>query len=212
MSNLNDLLCDTWFHTRVVAAPADLEAVYALRYQIYCEERAYLPAGNYPDRLETDRYDEHSVQFAAFDSAGGIAAAARLVLPRAQAGLPYQQHCATFAEFDQATPDCAAEVSRLVLNRGYRQPPGGGHLGTVVLGIYREMYRYSHANGISHWYAAMERSLQRLLYRYGFCFTPIGPQVDYFGPVAPYSADVAALLRGLGQRRPALHAWFTSGW
>jgi N-acyl-L-homoserine lactone synthetase len=208
LSNLAEIRFEPCFHTCVVSAPEDLKAVFGLRYQVYCEERRFLPAGRYPDRLETDGHDAHAVHFAAFDSRGAVAAAARLVVERGQGTLPFQEHCAVFDGVGAPAVATAAEVSRLVLNRGYRKPPGGGPLGSVVLEIYRAMYRYSVAHGIGHWYAAMERPLHRLLHRYGFHFNAIGPPADYFGPVAPYSADVSVLLGGLERQHPTLHGWF----
>jgi N-acyl-L-homoserine lactone synthetase len=208
LSNLNDFRFEPFFDTRRARSTEDLIAVFGLRYRIYCEERGFLPASHYPDRLETDRHDAHAVHFAAFDNHGVIAAAARLVVTQEQGYLPYQEHCAVFDGVSAPVPASTAEVSRLVLNRGYRKPPGGGPLGSVVLEIYRAMYRYSVAHGIGHWYAAMERPLHRLLHRYGFHFSAIGPPADYFGPVAPYSADVSVLLGGLERQHPTLHGWF----
>jgi N-acyl amino acid synthase of PEP-CTERM/exosortase system len=74
--------------------------------------------------------------------------------------------------------------------------------------LYRAMFQYSRENGIRYWYAAMERSLARLLGRYGFDFTPIGPQVDYYGPVTVYMADLRALEEKVSVADPALFKWF----
>src|SRR5690606_15783528 len=61
----------------------------------------------------------------------------------------------------------------------------------IVLGLYKTMYQASKRQGITHWLAAMERSLLRLLTRYNIGFQPIGPELDYFGPVVPYIAAIA---------------------
>jgi len=211
VTQLSAIPTETWLRTGPVTTPADLEAVFGLRYQVYCQERRYLDCADYPDALESDAYDGHAVHFAAFDQCGSVAAAARLVLPVAGRGFPFQQHASVFDSARLPPAECSAEVSRLVLNRGYRCPPGGGHMGSVVLGIYREMYRYSVENGITHWYAAMERPLHRLLSRHGFHFQAAGPEVDYFGPVTIYAAEVTALLAGARSSSRALHAWLRSG-
>ena len=70
-----------WFNTQVISDPQDLQAIYRLRYRVYCEERGFLAPADYPDRLERDHFDDHSVNFAAFDQDGRIAAAVRLVGP-----------------------------------------------------------------------------------------------------------------------------------
>ena len=70
------------------------------------------------------------------------------------------------------------------------------------------MYRYSVDHGIRYWYAAMERSLVRALSRFEFIFNPIGLETDYYGPVAPYLADLRELERRLDVSNPDLMAWF----
>ncbi|MBP6559893.1 MAG: PEP-CTERM/exosortase system-associated acyltransferase, partial [Burkholderiaceae bacterium] len=80
----------------------------------------------------------------------------------------------------------------------------------ILLTLYREMYAYSLQNGIRYWYAAMERSLARILTRMNFGFQQIGPATDYYGPVAPYVADLRVLETKLDQSNPALLAWMRS--
>ena len=72
------------------------------------------------------------------------------------------------------------------------------------------MYIYSINNGIRYWYAAMERSLARALTRMNFAFNQVGPQTDYYGPVAPYMADLRELETRVGASDPALLAWMRS--
>ena len=80
----------------------------------------------------------------------------------------------------------------------------------ILLCLYRAMYAYSLKNGIRYWYAAMERSLARILTRMNFGFQQIGPATDYYGPVAPYVADLRVLEQQLGQKNPELLAWMSS--
>lgn len=78
----------------------------------------------------------------------------------------------------------------------------------IMLGMYREMYRYSRENGIRYWYAAMEKGLARLLARMGFEFTPVGPETDYYGPVTTYMADLRQLEKNLAHANALLLKWF----
>lgn len=78
----------------------------------------------------------------------------------------------------------------------------------IMLGMYREMYRYSRENGIRYWYAAMEKGLARLLDHMGFRFTPVGPETDYYGPVTTYVADLRELEVNLGSRNKFALNWF----
>ena len=57
------------------------------------------------------------------------------------------------------------------------------------------------------WYAAMEQPLARLLAQFSFRFMPIGPATDYYGPVAPYLADLRSLEVQVRLRDASLLAW-----
>ena len=77
----------------------------------------------------------------------------------------------------------------------------------IMLSMFRQIYAYSVAHDIRYWYAAMERTLARALVRLGFAFNPIGPETDYYGPVAPYLADLRDLERKVGDAKPDLLSW-----
>lgn len=208
-----------------------MAAVFALRYRVYCLDRGFLPAQDYPDGLESDRFDRHSTHFCAFDRSDRVVGAVRLVRASGAAMFPFQEHCKVLHPGVTLPPATAcAEVSRLVIDRNFLRRAGDGPEGIprdppaqsagaerperrtqrpeIVLGLYRAMYRYSRRAGIRYWYAAMERSLARALMRYQFEFRRIGPETDYFGPVAPYVASLDELERLLGQENPDLLRWF----
>lgn len=78
----------------------------------------------------------------------------------------------------------------------------------ILLGMYREIYQFSRNNGIQYWFAAMERSLARILGQLGLHFTPIGPQADYYGKVTTYTANLDEMEADLLKANPFLAAWF----
>lgn len=189
--------------------PALLEASYRLRYQVYCHERRFLPSQYYPDGLETDVFDKHAVHIGVLNAADCLVATARLV-PRTEDGLPMFGHCSVLvghpALADTRAP--IVEVSRLAVSRQYNRRKGDEHYalegggttttgerrregGEIVMTLYRALYQASKRHGFTHWLAATERSLQRLVVRYRFPFKQVGPEVDYFGLVAPYLMDLA---------------------
>lgn len=189
--------------------PALLEASYRLRYQVYCHERGFLPSPYYPDGLETDVFDQHAVHLGVLNTADSLVATARLV-PRTQDGLPMFGHCSILVDHpvlaDPRAP--VVEVSRLAVSRQYNRRKGDEHYalegggitstgerrregGEIVMTLYRALYQASKRHGFTHWLAATERSLQRLVVRYRFPFRQVGPEVDYFGLVAPYLMDLA---------------------
>ena len=150
----------------------------------------------------------------------------RLVSADALGRFPFQNHCATL--FDDAAlpaPGEAGEISRLMVHPQYRRRRGDTLAGVTVLQeaspqverrndspqimlcMFRQMYQHSLAAGTRYWYAAMERPLARALVRLGFAFEPIGPETDYYGPVAPYLADLRQLELKVGEAKPDLLNW-----
>ena len=215
----------------------ELREIFKLRYEVYCLERAFLDAEVFTEGMETDEFDRHSFLFGGFHRDDDfIVGTVRLVQPGPEQQYPWQEHCTAFAEFKLPPREQSGEVSRLVVRKTYRRRRGDsmegisqefrekgttasikpaksageqrGNSPLLLLGLYREMYRHSRANGIRYWYAAMERSLARSLDRMGFRFEPIGPKVDYYGPVIPHMVDLDECMSRLKQQNQFLHAWF----
>jgi len=213
-----------------------LKEIYKLRYEVYCLECAFLEAKDFDEGLETDDYDDSSVHFAAYTLDQEIVGTIRLVQPKEGQLYPFEQHCKVFEDFTMPQRAQAAEISRLVVRKTFRRrrgdsmegiskdfvekgttasikPPAASHekrgnSPLLLLGMYREMYRHSRANGVRYWYAAMERSLARSLGKMGFEFMPIGPQVNYYGPVTPHMVDLNDLNERLQRDNKFLAAWF----
>ncbi|WP_162300100.1 PEP-CTERM/exosortase system-associated acyltransferase [Kineobactrum sediminis] len=211
-----------------------LHDLYALRYQVYCLECEFLSAADYPSGLECDEVDHRSAHFAALNADNVVIGTARLVFPEPGEPFPYEAHCPPHSDFERPPVMEAVEVSRLAVSRQYRRRAGDTRDGVnaealengnddtrfrnqrvngplLVLGLYREMYRFSRKNNIRYWYAAMERSLARVLAMYGFVFTAIGDEHDYYGPVTPYIGDLRKLEDQLRATSPELLEWFING-
>lgn len=187
-----------------------LDASYRLRYQVYCHERHFLAADNYENGVECDEFDPYSIHVGAVNKAGELAGTARIVLPNAL-GFPFARYCTLSS--DQAhlaeLPN-VVELSRLCVSRRYRRRRADGDIGVdeealmtsqqnqdrrriegeVFLTVMKALYQTSKRVGIKKWLAATEKSLQRILLRFGFPFQQVGPESDYFGPVAPYVMDL----------------------
>ena len=191
-----------------------LEQSYRLRYQVYCLERKFLRAEDYPNGLEIDEFDRHAAHIGAIDSHGELAGTARVVRSSEQ-GLPIFEHCVIFpyeTEFRPENPRLV-EVGRLSVSRSYRRrrsdtaaaagaapmrPGGAGFAGhdrrgqheDVFLTLLKGLYQAAKRAGATHWLAATEKPLQRMLAQRGFPFHQIGPDSDYFGIVAPYQMNL----------------------
>jgi len=195
-------------------SPALLDASYRLRFQVYCHERGFLDAADYPAAAEVDEFDAHAVHVGAVDDSGQLAGTARLVR-HSDLGLPLFRHCSIFPEHAGVCGEPAVlEVSRLSVSRHYsrRQTDGayGVHEreaagrvlvrnkrrridGEVFLAVTKGLYQASKRLGATHWLAATESSLHRILLRFGLPFRQVGPESDYFGMVAPYLMEIAEL-------------------
>jgi N-acyl amino acid synthase of PEP-CTERM/exosortase system len=213
--------------------PINLRELFALRYQVYCVERSFLSPNEYPNGEESDPFDASAVHFAALDRAGKVLGSVRLVQHTEEFGFPYQEHCRNIFPGAKELPTVdAAEISRLVVSKmnlrrledqnsdfidiaqsaqlaflaSERRSGSGSEM--IVLGLYKAIYQYCLDSGITYWYAAMERSLVRLLARYGVSFYPIGPKTDYFGPVIPHCVSLTSLQSSVGQLSEKLLDWF----
>lgn len=214
-----------------------LKEIFGLRYEVYCLERHFLPQEEFQNGLESDEYDQFSTHVAAFTLENLIIGTVRLVQPSPDQIYPFETHCSIFDDYTMPSREQAGEVSRLVVRKTHRRrrgdsmegisaefqekgnaqsikPHGGGkhregNSPMLLLGLYREIYRYSRKNGIRYLYAAMERSLARSLNKMGFVFVPIGPQTDYYGPVTPFILDLDELDKRLKSDNEFLAAWFT---
>ena len=210
-----------------------LRELFALRYQVYCVERGFLSQENYPNGEESDPYDATAVHFAAVDRSGKLLGSVRLVRHTPGIGFPYQNYCRDTSPGARELPvDDAMEISRLVVSKALlrrfedrdsdfidtaataRLSPTGverrssSRCEWIVLGLYKAMYQYCVEAGINHWYAAMERSLVRLLKRYGVIFFPIGPEADYFGQVTPHCVSLSSLQDSVPKLSAQLADWF----
>jgi len=163
-----------------------LNQSYNLRYQVYCCERGFLSAADYPDQMEIDEFDEHSIHVGVLNARGDLMATARLVEPSA-AGLPLFHHCTLFSDapFLNQRRASVIETGRLAVSRQVDVPVGRTKA-DIVLQIFKGVYQASKRRGFSHWLAGTEKSLQRLMLRYGFPWRAVGPEADYYGRVAPY--------------------------
>lgn len=200
--------------------------IHRLRFDVYCVECNFLSAQEFPERLESDLYDAASAHFCAMNLQGQLAGYVRLVPNRSDGRFPFQEHCEVLFE-PRALPDPeqSCEISRLMVHSHYRRRRGDTLSGVtissgnapvlerrndspqIMLSMFRQMYAYSVSSGIRYWYAAMEQNLSRALNRLGFIFDPIGPPTDYYGPVAPYLADLRHLETIVGQAQPELLDW-----
>lgn len=187
---------------------------YRLRYQSFCLERLFFSKDNYPSRLESDTFDQASVHVGVLDAEDELVGTARIVT-RGEAGLPMFRYCTLFPDETTLTnpANTVVELSRVCLSRhssrrqglgpgapddsapGARRLPHapGGPSNDPFAALIKVVYQTTKRMHVTHWVVAVEKALRRRLTRYGLPFRLAGPEVDYFGPVAPYVLSLAEL-------------------
>lgn len=206
-----------------------LQETFRLRYNIYCHEAEFLDDTDYPDEIESDVYDDHSIHFAALDNTNQVVGTLRLIFD-SEHGFPLETHCPNYDRSKITFPRTQlAEISRLAVSKSWRRRRNDGLYGLtsynsngdsetpehikrkrkrpiIVFGLYKQLYLESKRRGITHWYAAMEQKLNHTLNKFSFEFEPIGPEHDYYGPVTPFLGVVAKMERRLYyEKRNVMH-------
>jgi N-acyl amino acid synthase of PEP-CTERM/exosortase system len=221
ISNLSKMY-SRWFEIIFANTPALREKAFRLRYQVYCNEHAYEIPEEHPQELEMDAYDSRSIHSLILDRASGtVTGTVRLVLPDKRApdaSFPIQQIC-SHPMLSNLLPG-SAEVSRFAISKTIRKmaehpmvtatgrdgktPAGKTIKCSITLGLMRATVQMSLAYGITDWFAVMEPSLLRLLCRFGICFEPIGPLVEYHGFRQPCHINLETLLETVRREHPEL--------
>jgi N-acyl amino acid synthase of PEP-CTERM/exosortase system len=205
--------------------PRLLRESFRLRYEAYCERQGFLDPSEYPDGLERDAFDDDSSHIGVVHRATGLlTATARIVYGPAFSGaspLPLSGHC-TLTEPAEGLLNqtrYVGEISRFVLSSPAiativsRHPAAELRRSSLsaMLTLYKSIYQTGRITGTAVLVAAMEKSLRRLVTRFSFPFHQIGPEVDYFGPVAPFLLDLDELDDVLFDEAPWLLAEFYDG-
>ena len=198
------------------ARPADLKRIFRLRYEVYAIEFGFENPADFPDKLEKDAYDDHSVHFVALNTDDAVIGTVRMIL-HSPKGFPVE-HAAEITGFhDKPAPEHLTEVSRLAVSKRLRRRPEDGMHGVesyipqsqggasdkkpdnpvvekrekpvIVLGLYKAVYHKCKKLGITHMYMITEDKLFYALYKFGFIFSQVGDPVIYHGKRTPYATS-----------------------
>lgn len=203
--------------------PELIEQSLALRYQVYCVEKAFEPSANFEDGKETDAYDARSVHSLVYHR--GLerhVGSVRLVLPdpeAPQAPFPIECLCPTLraprVKASVAGAFRVAEISRFAISKQRRHGkpgrrnrvapiagPDNSLLPHATLALFAAIVRMSAHQGVTHWYALMEPTLARLLSRFGIYFETVGPMVRHRGRRQPVMGAIDTVLAKMYLERP----------
>lgn len=225
---MSDLIAAFKDYFEVVPAdtPQLLEETFRLRYQVYCQEMHFEDSSQYPGDLEMDDYDPRSVHILLRHRPSGSAVGTvRLVLADPvdpDKPFPIEEHARFepgFAGVPKRLRRHTAEISRLAILRRFphhahehaRSPsllrdtdnPAMGQRRRFphpLLALAVGIMRMSATKGITHWYALMDSSLNRLLSQYDLHLQTIGPVLDYHGLRRPHFDSVEKVMDKAYQR------------
>jgi N-acyl-L-homoserine lactone synthetase len=201
-----DILRD--FAIEIADTPGQMLECHRLRHQVYCVEREYLLGG---EGVEVDAFDarsRHALLRERFS--GEVVGTVRLVLPdhdALESSFPVQAVCRVPLP-DHVTLHSTAEISRVAISKDRRSeietPPT-----LLRLALFRAVVMLTAQHSITHWCAAMERTMLRLLKISGIHFLPHGGLVDHHGPRQPCFSEVASLLSRMRLERPDAWSFIT---
>lgn len=214
-----------YFQPVLATSEEQLQEVFRIRYQVYCQEFEFEREEDCPNQMERDEYDHQSLHCLLIHQPSGRAAGCvRLVLndpKNPESRLPLLSHCRESIDRSIIDPDklpsgSYGEISRLAVISDFRrrkkerETPIGNtsediglslveqrHFPFIALGLYLSAASTGMLTGLQGVFAMMEPRLARLLSRFGIRFTQVGKVVDYHGPRAPFYITRDDLLYGI---------------
>ncbi len=195
--------------------PELIDEAYKLRYQVYCEEKGFEDAEQFPDGREFDEYDRRAAHSLIRHRESGVfVGVVRLVLPDSSDSgelLPAEQYCPlnSHPELAEIPRHSVAEISRFSVSKTFRrriaetdsisgiyQDEAANSttvhprfdrrlLPHVTVGLIVALVRMSREHSIHYCYSVMEPTLIKLLGRFGLHFQSVGQPVDCRGLRVP---------------------------
>lgn len=197
------------------------DEVFKIRYEVYCQELNYESTEKFPQFLETDSFDEHSIHcLLKHRQSNTYTGCIRLVFPNPknlEHFIPLTRACKLDFDLSQLAPHSYGEVSRLAVRGRFRrrtgeaQTPGGllifphqtndpqekRGFPIIALSLYLAATCFGMESGMERVLVLMEPRLARHLRYFGFFFNQIGDFVDFHGKRGPYEITQEAVLNGL---------------
>lgn len=167
------------FSSGVLGVDSDLSEVFKLRYNVYCLEKKYLNSNHFLDGQETDEYDDKSIHFfVKATKVNKMVGYARLIPGSFYDILPLEKQFSAIKDQNYSR-DSLYEVSRLIVDPGYRRNVLGGHFVLYLL-MYR-ILEYGLSSRVDFLTAAIDNDVLKLLQRLGVPFTIVSESLHYMG-------------------------------
>jgi N-acyl amino acid synthase of PEP-CTERM/exosortase system len=164
---------------------------YRLRYQVYCIECTdYEDSCVFPDQMEMDEYDQHSVHaLLRHRETGKYVGTVRVIQHKntlTAKQLPIYKLCSdNNLEIPELVPVTSiGEISRFCISHTAHteiKDSISHNVPTVTIGLISMLYLIAMKHGIQQWCATMKKSLLRILKKLGIHFESLGPLVEHHG-------------------------------
>jgi len=220
-----------YFQVELVVSAEDKQAVFEVRYRVYCEEFGYESGENFPDKAETDEYDEKSLHcLIRHKSSGKAAGCVRLVpaLNGEDGLLPFEKYCSEgidqpFVESLGLGRNDMAEASRLAVDGAFRRRAGeaasrfgdirviectAGEKRTfslIAISALLACTALADMAGRPYVFAMMEPFLPRLLKPSGVLWQKAGETIQYHGERALYVIKPQSIIDNMVPELKALY-------
>lgn len=198
------------------------QAVFRIRHEVYCEDLKFEPER--ADRMETDRYDRHSLHclIRSSQEPHALVGCTRLVLADPgdpTAPLPFELTCQETIDRKLIDPskmprNRIAEVSRLAVRAAYRRRKGELHDAVTInnedfgksghprfpyipIGLYLGAVALASRSGIDTLFVLTEPRLAAHFGKIGVDIKQIGAPVQHRGTRIPSVMDVASIIRDM---------------
>lgn len=154
---------------KILTEPHDLEEVFRLRYQVFCEEMHIVEPEDCPDGKESDDYDPHCLHTAVIEQ-GRIIAYTRLVLPCEEFPLERTNYLPRLFDRGQSV-----EVSRALLVKAKRGP------GDVIWYLFNSIYALCQEGGLDAILSFSNAVMYNGYKKRGVPFRYVGDPVTFHG-------------------------------
>lgn len=181
----------------------ELEELYKIRYQVYCEEYRYIDKSKTKNGLEFDEWDPRSLHFIIRDLDKEICATVRLILNSEQK-FPIFKHFKLDVNINHYNLNKVAEISRFIVTSKYRRH----HLMFVLI---KGLYLYVKSTGIENIFSVLDDKLFPLLISLGVPFRKIGPPSLYQGFTYPCVLNCKEFEIQLSRSNKRLYHYLTEG-
>jgi N-acyl-L-homoserine lactone synthetase len=173
---------DFTLYFKPVTNQKELDLCYEIRYQVYCEEKKWLNAADYPDKKEKDEYDSKALHYIALDENYEIVGMMRILRSTDFEKLPFSNHPAYKGSNPGLTR--SAELSRFIVTATKNR-------NEVIKGLFRTIYQNSKNLELDSWVILVEPSLLRYFTRFYYFCEPLTSPSMYFGALTyPALCDI----------------------